>query len=291
MTNRGVPGYQRISVQPLSATLGAEVDEIDLSREIGAEQFSELQRAFDSYGVIFFRDQAISPEQHIAFARQWGELVVDRFLRGAEGYPLISEVRKEPAHKKNIGGRWHADHSYDAEPAMASLLFAREVPPMGGDTMFANMYLAYETLPDDLKAVLANMSALHSNRHVVGPVAHLANRESGELEGRLHNSHLAMQDSVHPAVVTHPRTGRKTLYVNPIFTVKFDGWSESESRDLLEHLFLHATQPEFTYRFSWTDNTLAMWDNISTWHKAINDYHGYRRIMHRVTVSGVTLRA
>jgi taurine dioxygenase len=167
------------------------------------------------YGVIFFRDQDLSPEQHIAFAKRWGEIEINRFFRPVEGYPMIAEVRKEPEQKQNIGSTWHTDHSYDQAPAMGSILYAREVPEVGGDTLFANMCLAYETFSEGLKETLAGLRAWHSSRHVFG---HGGSARDLQRDARIGNPELATQDALHPVVIRHPTTGRKALYVNASFT-------------------------------------------------------------------------
>jgi len=198
-------------------------------------------------------------------------------------YPMIAEVRKEPEQQRNIGNGWHTDHSYDEAPALGSMLYAREVPRTGGDTLFASMYVAYDALSDGLKSTLEGLKALHSSRHVFGPAA-AARR--GDLAGRIRNADLATQDAVHPVVIRHPDTRRRALYVNPGFTVRFDGWTDEESRPLLDYLYRHAVRPEFTCRFQWREGSLAFWDNRSTWHYAVNDYQGERRLLHRITIEG-----
>ncbi len=277
--------YACIRTQPLCDALGAEILDVDIAGGVSEAQFAEIRRAFHRYGVIFFRDQELTPEQHLAFARLWGGINVNRFFQPVDGYPEIAEVRKEPGHKNNIGGSWHTDHSYDDAPAMGSILYAREVPEVGGDTLFASMYLAYETLSAGLKRALSGLSAVHSSRHVFGAGA-LGDSDAID---RLGNPDLAVQDVVHRVVVRHPDTGRCVLYVNPEFTVRFEGWTEEESRPLLDYLYGHALRPEFTCRFQWRKGSIAFWDNRATWHCALNDYQGERRLMHRVTIEGVAL--
>ena len=275
--------YRTLDIQPLAGALGAEVHGIDLAGDICEAQFAELRHAFGEYGVIFFRDQGLSPEQHIGFAERWGAININRFFATVDGYPMIAEVRKEPHQEKNIGGGWHTDHSYDQIPALGSILYAHEVPESGGDTMFASMYLAYETLSDGLKQTLEGLRAVHSSRHVFGA------RRGNDLDERLGNHELATQDAVHPVIIRHPDTGRKALYVNPGFTLHFEGWSVEESQSLLSYLYKHASRPEHTCRFRWRQGSMAFWDNRSTWHYALNDYPGQRRLMHRITVEGVAL--
>jgi taurine dioxygenase len=278
--------YQHIRVEPLSTWLGAEVAGVDLAAPVADETFAEIRRAFGEYGVVFFRDQHLTPEQHVAFAQRFAPIDINRFFSAVPGYPMIAEVRKEPEQTRNIGGGWHTDHSYDQVPALGSMLYAREVPKTGGDTLFAGMYAAYDALSDGLKSTLEGLRACHSSRHVFGSEAHA---RRGDLVGRIGNPELATQDAVHPAVIRHPQTGRKALYVNPGFTLRFEGWTEEESRPLLEYLYRHATRPEFTCRFHWREGSLALWDNRSTWHFAVNDYHGERRLLHRITIQGSSL--
>ena len=281
-------GLSQLEVAPLSPAVGAEVHGVDLRSELSNAELAEIRQAFHDYGVIFFRDQPLSPEQHLAFARRWGEINVNRFFKHVEGFPEIAEVRKEPDQRENIGSQWHTDHSYDIAPAMGSMLLAIEVPKVGGDTLFASMYRAYDALSDGMKRMLEGLRAVHSSRHVFG-----ADRYSKDTDvaGRLGNPELATQDAVHPVIIRHPETGRKSLYVNRTFTVRFDGWTEEESRPLLEFLYAHASQPEFTCRFRWREHSMAFWDNRAVWHLALNDYHGHRRLMHRITIEGVPLEA
>jgi taurine dioxygenase len=203
--------YNHIQVTPLATHVGAEVSGIDLAAP-AEPGVAEIRRALGEYGVVFFRDQRLTPEQHIDFAHRFGEIDINRFFATVPGYPMIAEVRKEPEQQRNIGNGWHTDHSYDEAPALGSMLFAREVPKTGGDTLFASMYAAYEALSDGLKSTLEGLRALHSSRHVFGAAA-AARR--GDLEGRIGNAEQATQDAVHPVIIRHPETGRKALYVNP----------------------------------------------------------------------------
>jgi taurine dioxygenase len=278
--------YSTINVKPLSGNIGAEIDGVNL-KKISKEQFKEIKIVFGKYGVIFFRNQNLSPEEEIIFAELWGEININRFFTNLEGYPKIALVSKEPDQKKNIGGAWHTDHTYDLEPAMGSILFAHQVPKKGGDTLFSSMYAAYETLSDGLKDTLKNMYGRHSSRHVFGTSRAERNDDT---VGRIINSDKAKQDAIHPVVITHPQTGKKALFVNPTFTLGFDGWSDEDSKPLLNYLYSHATKPEFTCRFKWEEGSIAFWDNRSTWHLAVNDYHGQRRVMHRITINGTRLK-
>ena len=275
-----------LQIQPLSGTLGAEIAGVNLAEPMSERLFEKIRSTFFQYQVICFRDQELTPEQQIAFAKRWGTINVNRFFARVKNYPMIAEIRKEPEHTQNIGEDWHTDHSYDTKPAFTSILYAKVVPNFGGDTLFASMYAAYESLSDGMKKMLLGMRARHSSRQVFGySKADLESRQTG----RINNPEQAIQDAVHPVVITHPGSGRKALYVNPDFTVGFEGWTDEESKPLLEYLYKHAGQPRFTCRLSWTKGTLAMWDNRATWHCALNDYHGQRRVMHRITVEGEPL--
>lgn len=277
--------YPNLNLQPASPALGAFIEDIDLSRPLSAAVLDDLSRAHADFGVLFFRDQRLTPEQHVALAEQLGEINVNRFFTPVPGHPQIAEVRKEPEQTANIGGGWHTDHSYDQIPALGSLLYARELPPAGGDTLYASMYAAFARLSAGMQEMLEGLNAVHSSRHVFGATA---NRPA-DLADRLGNQAAATQDAVHPVVLTHPRSGRKALYVNPGFTVRFDGWTAQESEPLLRFLYQHAVRPEFTYRFQWAPGSLAFWDNRSTWHLAVNDYQGERRLLHRITLEGEAL--
>jgi taurine dioxygenase len=263
----------------MSGSTGAEIGGVDLAGPLSDATIAGIRSVLAEYGVVVFRDQSLTPEQHIAAARRFGDLNVNRFFAHADGYREIALVSKEPGQTANIGGGWHTDHSYDQQPALGSMLYAREVPPSGGDTMFASMYAAYDALSDGLKQTLSGLRAVHSSRHVFGA-------ERPEMKGRIGNPELATQDAIHPVAITHPESGKKTLYVNPGFTLRFDGWTAEESRPLLLYLYQHAARPEFTCRLRWRNGSLAFWDNRSTWHYALNDYQGQRRLMHRITIEG-----
>ncbi len=276
---------QQMMVMPVSGAVGAEVRGIDISRPLPAVTVAALRAALGEHGVLFFRDQALTEAQHIAFAEQFAKININRFFRAVEGWPQIAEVRKEPEQTKNIGGGWHTDHSYDDIPALGSLLYAREVPPSGGDTIFASMFAAYDALSDGLKRTLEGLRAVHSSRHVFGTQA----KRGDDLKDRLGNAEAATQDAVHPMVIRHPISGKKALYVNRGFTTHIEGWTVEESKPLLEYLYQHGARPEFSCRFNWAPGSMAFWDNRATWHLAVNDYQGHRRLMHRITLEGVAI--
>lgn len=281
-----VAPYSEIEVRQVSTALGAEVGGVDLSCELSETTMREIEDAYCRYSVIFFRGQTLTPEQHIAFAERWSSININRFFQPLDGYPQIAQVVKEADQKDNIGGDWHTDHSYDQIPAMGSVLYALDVPDVGGDTLFSSMYLAYESLSDGMKSTLEGLKAWHSSRHVFG--ASIADSEYTK-DGRIGNADKATQDALHSVVITHPLSGRKALYVNKDFTVRLDGWTVDESKPLLEYLYEHGARQEFTCRFHWEPGSVAFWDNRATWHYAMNDYHGQRRVMHRITLEGVAL--
>ena len=281
--------YETIEVHPLSTHVGAEIRGVDLGADLSERTVAEIKHAFHESGMVVFHDQNLTPEQHIAFARHIGDINVNRFFASLEGYPEIAEVLKEPHHEKNIGGGWHTDHTYDQTPALGSALLAREVPSTGGDTLFTHMAAVFDSLSDGLKDMLRTMKARHSSRHVFGASRYATEEQQKEWEGRMKNADAALQDAVHPVVITHPESGREVLYVNGGFTLGFEGWTDEESKPLLDYLYSVAVRPEFTCRLAWRKGSLALWDNRSTWHYALNDYPGERRYMHRITIEGSEL--
>jgi taurine dioxygenase len=253
--------------------------------------FAAIRAAYAEHGVVFFRDQEISEEEHITFARRWAPININRFLGAHPRYPEIALVSKERGQQENIGGAWHTDHSYDLVPAMGSVLVARELPPEGGNTLFASMYAAYDALPVAMQHKLSALHAVHSARHIFGQGAHYGNTDAGG--GRIGNTEAAdrLVDSIHPVVITHPLSGKKALYVNPAYAIRIVELPEDESRALLTELCAHCIRPEFVHEFVWRPGSVAVWDNRSTWHFAKNDYHGHRREMHRITIEGEPLSA
>ena len=275
----------QINIKQISGNVGVEIHGVDLSKEVPDSLFNEIRDAFIENGLIFFRDQNLTPEEHIRFAEQWGKININRFFAKVDGYEQIAEVRKEPDHKGNIGGEWHTDHSYDQIPALGSILLAKEIPSNGGDTLFASMYKAYEGLSNGTKVTLESLNAIHSSRHIFGE----GSDYSKSSKGRIGNPQLAIQDAIHPVIITHPESKKKALYVNRAFTLRFEGWTDAESKPLLNYLYDHAANEENTTRFQWSPGSIAFWDNRATWHNALNDYHGERRLMHRITIEGSAL--
>ncbi|HWA63573.1 MAG TPA: TauD/TfdA family dioxygenase [Caulobacteraceae bacterium] len=274
-------GYKSIEVKRLAGALGAEILGADLSRDLDNETFDDIHQAFLDHQVIFFRGQDLTPETHKRFGRRFGRLNIHPYVQGMEGHPEVMEIIKEPQDRTNFGGGWHSDMSFLREPSIGSILYALEVPEYGGDTLFASQYAAYEALSDGLKRTLEGLNAVHSAGREYSPGGHSAQKRASmsvvEAEGQI-------GEFVHPVVKVHPETGRKALYVNPAFTMKFEGWSTRESKPLLDYLFNHARYEGFTCRFRWEKGSVAFWDNRAVWHFALNDYPGQRRHMRRVTV-------
>ncbi len=268
-------------VTRIAGALGAEVSGIDLAAPLAPEATAEIRRALLDHLVMFFRDQFLTPAQLLAFARAMGEPVEYPLLRGLPDFPHVIEIAKLEHERHNFGGIWHSDTAYLEFPPMGSMLLAREVPPVGGDTLFANQYLAYEALSPGLRRMLDGLVAINSSAKADATKTREDRMRTNAREG-------AAREYVaeHPVVRAHPETGRRALYVNVAHTVRFKDMSETESAPLLNYLFAHQVVPEFTCRFQWRVGSLAFWDNRCAQHNPINDYHGYRRVMHRVTLAG-----
>ncbi len=273
------PQSSSLHIVPFTGSVGAEIFGIDLAAPQPKSVWDEVRAAFTQYGVIFFRDQNLTEDQQMAFAEQFGTPAKEVFLRGMETHEKLVELRKEPHERDNAGHCWHADQSSRPHPVRATVLVAREVPESGGDTCFVHMGDAYDELSEGLKKTLEGLRALHSDKAVI---AKAAASKDNYLSRAFNNGEVP--ESYHPVVIRVPETGRKILFVNPHKTMSFEGWTEEESRPLLNHLFQHSQRPEFACRFRWKAGSVAVWDNYQTWHYAVNDYHGKRRVMHRVTV-------
>jgi taurine dioxygenase len=273
-----------MQISKASEAVGGWVEGVDV-KNLSDSEFNAIRSAFFDYGALFFRDQDLTPEDHIAFARRWGEIDVNRFFLGVPGYPEIAQVLKEADQELNIGGGWHTDHSYDEAPAMGSVLYALDIPPTGGDTLFAGMAAAYEALPVTMKERIAGLKARHGNGHIFGEDS----AYQKAMNGRYKNPETAGQEAVHPIVLTHPDSGKKGIYVNPGFTLSVEGMDKADGDALLAEVYTHIQQPQFHYRHVWEEGMLAMWDNRATWHFALNDYQGHRRSLHRITMAGVPL--
>ena len=257
------------AVRRVGGLIGAELSGLDLTREYPARTYEAILRAWAEHGVIFFRDQRLSPEQREAFASRLGVIRVQQ------------EVRKEPEQTKAIGEGWHTDMTCFDEPPKATILFAEEVPPWGGDTQWAGMGPAYDALSPGLRATLTGMRAVHANVRKLG----YSYAQTDPPEPSIAD-YDAAEGPLHPVVRVIGETGRRVLYVNPEFTTRFEGWTRRESLPLLRYLFDHGARPEFVVRWKWTPGAIAMWDNRQTWHFAVNDYQGERRVMHRILLAG-----
>ncbi len=272
-----------IDIHPIAGALGAEIGGVDVAEDLDDAVIGEIRQALLDHGVIFFRDQKLDPARHKAFTRRFGEIFRHPNYQGVSADPEIVDIRREPGDKKIVGEDWHTDTTMVAEPPLGAILYAIEVPPYGGDTLFANQYLAYETLSDGLKRTLEHLRAVHTDRMVAGPRAGMNAQRSTKVR---EDADWRETISVHPVVRTHPETGRKLLFVNRSYTVGFEGWTEAESKPLLDYLLEHGHRPEFTCRFRWANGSIAFWDNRSTKHLAVHDAGPFRRIMRRTQIVG-----
>ena len=272
-------------VEPVAGALGAQVHGVDLARSLSEETFGAIRDALHQHLVIFFRDQDLSMEQHHAFARRLGPLEPHPYVEGFAELPDMIEIVKEPEETHNFGSGWHADLTFLEQPPGGAVLYARELPPVGGDTMFTNMYLAYESLSPGMRQMLEGLSAWHAPGE--------PERYFSEYRGMRERRGIDAIEQVHPVVRIHPVTGRKAIFVNPMFTRRFESMTMEESAPMLHYLHEHATRPEFTFRFRWSPGTLLIWDNRVVLHNALDDDFGaarnglgFRRVLHRVTLAG-----
>ena len=268
-------------VRRLAGAIGAEVRDIDLLEPMYDGLIAAIRRAWLEHGVLVLRGQPLPPAQFQAFAQRFGEVVEYPFVKGIEGFPLIIPVLKLPHETNNFGGIWHTDTAYLEAPPMATMLIAREVPPFGGDTLFASGSAAFEALSPSMQAMLAGLKGVNTSAKA---------DVTKTREDRIKDAPTALSKkelvSEHPVVRTHPETGRKSLYVNFGHTARFAGMTEEESAPLLGFLVAHQVKPEFTCRLSWQVGDIAFWDNRCVLHNPVNDYHGHKRLMHRVTLKG-----
>jgi taurine dioxygenase len=279
--------YRHLDVQKISGALGADVRGVNLAEPVSDEILAEIRAALLDNLVIAIRGQDITPAQQLAFARRWGDIHLHPFVEGMPDYPEILAIIKRPTDKKNFGGSWHTDQMFSPAPAMGTMLYAKEVPSAGGDTMFANLYLAYESLSDGMKALAGQLRTV-----CVGDNFKAANGESRKERYARQMSEMKTKDpgnvqttSIHPLVRTHPETGRKALYIGG-HVQSFENMTDDESQPLIDFFMKHAIRPEFTCRVRWETGTLTFWDNRCTQHFAVNDYPAETRIMHRITVQG-----
>lgn len=275
-------GYERIEVEPIAPVAGAEIRGVDLSAELDEATVAELRRALLEHHVIAVRDQRLTPADQIRFGRHFGELDTHPFVEGMPDHPEVIEIVTEPDDTFNFGGGWHTDVTFLEEPDLGSILYGIEIPPVGGDTLFANQHAAYDTLSETMKGMLDGLVAVHS----AGQQYAAGGYSTRSRSMRTKEADVADHVVRHPVVRTHPETGRKALYVNRAFTTRIAGLRHDESAALLEMLFAHAVREPFTCRLRWEPGTLVMWDNRSVQHYALFDYRGHRRRMHRITVRG-----
>jgi taurine dioxygenase len=273
----------QLEVRPLTGALGAEVHGVDLGQPLDDATVAGIRRALLDHCVIFFRDQSLDVAQHKALARRFGEIFIHPNYYGMQADPEIVEIRREPGDTRVVGEAWHTDTTMVSAPPMGAILYALEVPPYGGDTLFANQYLAYETLSGGMKRLLGGLRAVHSDRKVAGPKA---GANAGRTTKAREDDGWRETVNVHPVVRTHPETGRKLLFVNAAYTVGLEGMTEAESQPLLDYLLEHGHRPEFTCRFRWTPGAVTFWDNRSVKHLAVNDAGPFRRVMRRIQIAG-----
>ncbi len=281
--------FRYIEARRIAGSLGAEVEGVDLSRDLHDDVLAEVRAALLDHLVIFFRNQSLTPEQQLVFARRWGEIHLHPFMEGMPDHSEIPEIVKRPTDKRNFGGSWHTDQMFSPQPAMGTILYAKQVPSTGGDTMFSNQYLAFESLSDGMKRLCNSLRTVCYGES--------RKKYGGKSRKEFYADKIGMKakdpdddvqtTSVHPLVRTHPETGRKALYIGG-HVQHFEDMTEEESRPLIDFLMKHSHRPEFTCRFRWETGSLAFWDNRCTQHFAINDYPAETRIMHRITVCGDT---
>lgn len=275
-----------MTIQPVAGAIGAELGGVDLA-DLSDAEFEQIKRALFDYSVIFFRDQRITPEQQIAFAHRFGSIHLHPYIEGMNDFPEIVEVIKTETDTYNFGGGWHTDQMFSERPASLTMLYAREVPDFGGDTLYSSMYAAYETLSDGMKRLLAGLHTVNlgdTPNHRTGMSRAERYRGASGIKMRA-NAPKGPAEVIHPLVRTHPETGRKALYIGG-HSHYFQGMTADESAPLITFLKAHSVRPEFTCRFRWRPGSMAIWDNRCAQHNALNDYQGKRRVMHRITIEG-----
>jgi taurine dioxygenase len=271
----------QLEVRPLSRAVGAEILGINLLEPVSDAQIAEIRKIWLQNSVVFFREQPLESGAFQAFAQRFGDIIEYPFVKGLPDFPLIVPVLKLPHEKHNFGGVWHTDTTYLQEPPMATMLIARELPPVGGDTLFASNYAAFEGLSPALQDTLRTLKGVNSSAK-----AAVTHSREDRLADSATDKGRSELNSEHPVVRTHPETGREALYINPGHTTRFAGWTEDESAPLLNYLFEQQVKPEYTCRFVWRPGSIAFWDNRCALHNPINDYHGHKRLLHRITLKG-----
>ena len=273
-----------LEMEPLSTAIGAEISNVDLSRDLSDAAIGEIRRALLDHCVVFFRDQDLSVEAHKRLARCFGEIFVHPNFNTGDHDPEVVTIVRKPGDTRIVGEEWHTDTTMMAEPPMGALLYVLEVPPVGGDTLFANQYMAYERLSEGMKRMVDGLKCWHTDRKVAGPnsPAALAKRSTKVRD----DNDWRETRNLHPVVRTHPETGRKCLFVNHSYSICFEGMTEDESRPLLDWLMEWGHRPEFTCRFRWRPGSVAFWDNRCVKHLALHDVHDHQRIMRRIQIAG-----
>ncbi|NQV95845.1 MAG: TauD/TfdA family dioxygenase [Sphingomonadales bacterium] len=282
-------GFQTISARQLTGAMGAEISGVNLASDISDAQFEEIRMALFAFGAIGFRNQVLTFEDHYNFAKRFGGLEVHPIVNGMEDYPEIIKMHKPARTAASFGVGWHTDNSFFRKPSLGSIVYADIVPPQGGDTLFANQQLAFESLSEGMKAALRSLTAIHSaNDAYSSPTA--LEKYDGDGPITYKRSDIINEQVEHPVIIKHPVTAKEALYVNPMFVSHFKGWTKEESKPLIDFLCLHAVREDFQCRFRWEKGSVVMWDNRIVQHAALNDYEEYERLLYRITVNGDVLR-
>lgn len=275
----------KIKIPSNSAKLGVEISDLNLSGDFTPDEISQIRKSWTDYGVAFFPDQILSHENFEKFSLLFGKFGDDPYLKSLDERPNIVEVKRSANEKAPpFGGSWHSDWSFQKTPPSATLLHSKVVPPVGGDTLFANTQLAYEDLNQETKDKIDDLEVIHSAGLPYADDGFYAT-EKEERAMKILPSKKAKETQLHPLVKMHPETKKKCLYINPVYTVAINNFSDEESFLLLSSLYEHMTQEKYIYRHKWSKNTLLMWDNRTVVHAADGGYDGYDRLMHRITVN------
>ena len=270
-----------MKIKRIAGALGAEIIGLNLTQALSSDLTKEIRDVFLKNSVIFLRHQPLTSQQFMNFATAMGEPIEYPFVKGFDDFPQIIEVKKLEHEKNNFGGVWHSDTTYLEKPPMGSMLLSKEIPPYGGDTLFACQYAAYESLSDTMQRLLEGLQGINSSAK-----ADVSKTREDRIKSDGNESLPKSFSSSHPVVRTHPETGRKALFINIAHTTGIEGLTDKESDSLLSFLFEHQVKPEFTCRWAWEPDALAFWDNRCAQHNPINDYHGFRRVLHRITLQG-----
>lgn len=269
--------YRHITVNPVSSALGAEISHIDLREKMSAECRLEVKKAWNEHLVLFFREQFLTTAELMSFAQDMGTPSPYPYVEGLKDFPEIVPILKLPEEKDNFGGVWHLDSAYLPAPALGAVLLAKEIPIEGGDTLFANMQLAYEKLEESLQDRLLKLKVVNTS----------AKKEvSKSRSNRINRNTDSIKIAEHPAIRLHPETGKRSIFLSPAHAIRFSNQSEEESRSLLNLIFQHQIKEEYCYRFKWEEGSIALWDNRATLHYPLNDYQGHKRLLYRISLEG-----